>query len=97
MCYPALQPVVAVRFCPVLFEVDEGLDAEGSPFDLPYKMVWAVATMDSVMLYDTSGQAPFAVLGSLHPDRAPITDLAWSCNGRYLATSSMDGALAYIM
>ncbi|KAK9907533.1 hypothetical protein WJX75_005474 [Coccomyxa subellipsoidea] len=88
---PATKPVMAVRFCPLLFELGEGLEGEGSPFELPYKMVLAVATSDSVMLYDTSGQAPFAVLGSLHPDRAPITDIAWSCDGRFLATSSMDG------
>lgn len=86
---------MAVRFCPLLFELGKGLEGEGSPFELPYKMVLAVATSDSVMLYDTSGQAPFAVLGSLHPDRAPITDIAWSCDGRFLATSSMDGAPNY--
>lgn len=92
-----LQPVVAVRFCPLLFEVEEGArEGTDGPFDLPYKMVLAVATMDSVMLYDTTRQAPFAVLGSLHPDRAPITDIAWSCDARYLATSSIDGAAAQL-
>ncbi len=89
---------MAVRFCPLLFEVEGGPreDTDG-PFDLPYKMVLAVATMDSVMLYDTTRQAPFAVLGSLHPDRAPITDIAWSCDARYLATSSIDGAAAQLL
>ena len=87
-----MQPVVAVRFCPLVFEAEDGPEGEGGPFELPYKMVLAVATLDSIMLCDTSGQAPFAMLGSLHPDRAPITDIAWSCDGRFLATSSIDGA-----
>lgn len=47
----ALQPVVAARFCPVLFSC--GPEPSSLPIDLPYKMVVAVATKDSVMLYDT--------------------------------------------
>ena len=49
-----LQPVVAVRFCPVLFELGEvaGSDLKAS-IDLPYRMVFAMATKDSVLIYDT--------------------------------------------
>lgn len=54
-----LQPVVAVRFCPVLFELEalEPASAE-MPIDLPYRMVFALATKDSVMLYDTQVLLP---------------------------------------
>ena len=86
----SLQPAVAARFCPKLFEASTG-GAEGSPFDLPYRMVFAVATVETVIIYDTTGQQPLAVLGGLHFEAAPITDIAWSCEGRYLAISSYDG------
>ena len=85
-----VQPAVAARFCPKLFEPGAS-QAEGSPFDLPYRMVFAVATVESVILYDTTEQQPLAVLGGLHFEAAPITDIAWSCDGRYLAISSYDG------
>lgn len=78
-----------MRFCPLLLELEA--DAEESQFDLPYRMVFAVATLDSVVLYDTGSRGPVAVLGSLHCDSAPITDMAWSCDGRFLAVSSYDG------
>lgn len=105
--------VVAVRFCPVLFERDDngGGDAPGGPsapgkgkgegqgevsgaaapawpFALPYKMVFAAATLDSVVLYDTQSPQPLALLGHLHYDS--ITDLAWSSDGAFLAVSSRD-------
>ncbi|GAB4818954.1 hypothetical protein N2152v2_006000 [Parachlorella kessleri] len=126
------KPVVAVRFCPVIFKRDQqpqpqaaaapaaaaaalGNDAallspagdvqqpgggmqQGAasspaepaalPFDLPYTMVFAVATLDSVVLYSTDSLLPLAVLGQLHYDS--ITDLAWSADGRMLAVSSRD-------
>ncbi len=34
------------------------------------------------------------MLGGLHFEAAPITDIAWSCDGRYLAMSSYDGKRA---
>lgn len=46
-----------------------------SLFDLPYRMVYAVATLDSVYLYDTQQAGPLAMLGNLH--YAPFTDLTW--------------------
>ena len=46
-----------------------------SLFDLPYRMVYAVATLDSVYLYDTQQAGPLAMFGNLH--YAPFTDLTW--------------------
>ena len=83
---------MAARFCPVLFAPGTSR-AEGCPFDLPYRMVFAVATVETVIIYDTTGQQPLVVLGGLHFEAAPITDIAWSCDGRYLAISSYDGEL----
>ncbi|KAK9843501.1 hypothetical protein WJX81_006208 [Elliptochloris bilobata] len=111
LALPAHKPVVAARFCPVLFaaEPPAAQDAPGAAAPastapaapassaptapgrcLSYRMVLAVATMDSIVLYDAAaGGAPLALLGALHPE--PITDLAWSRDGRFLAASSYDG------
>ena len=47
-----LKPVVAVRFSPLLYRPAGDCTASVLP-DLQYRMVLAVATMDSVMLYET--------------------------------------------
>ncbi|KAL2621233.1 hypothetical protein R1flu_001438 [Riccia fluitans] len=90
------KPVMGVRFCPLFFairskeESERGMDvSEIVPFELPYKLIFAVATLSSVFIYDTQGSSPVAVFSGLH--YAPITDLAWSCDGKFLAISSQDG------
>lgn len=60
-----------------------------APFEnLPYSMVYAVATLDSVIIYDTASSQPLAAFCQLHYDS--ISDLAWSKDGKYLAVSSRD-------
>ncbi|KAF9011749.1 WD40-repeat-containing domain protein [Cyathus striatus] len=49
-----------------------------SIFTLPYRMLYAVATMDTVMIYDTQQAGPF-------------TDMSWSPDGQCLMLSSRDG------
>ncbi|CAA7034794.1 unnamed protein product [Microthlaspi erraticum] len=91
---PALQlpvaskPVVVVRFCPVAFKLRGSNTGEGF-FKLPYRLVFAIATLNSVYIYDTECVAPIAVLAGLH--YAAITDVTWSPNASYLAVSSQDG------
>ncbi|KAM0262905.1 hypothetical protein ACHAQJ_001498 [Trichoderma viride] len=58
-------------------------------FALPYRMVYAVATQDSVLLYDTQQKTPICVVSNLHC--ATFTDLAWSTDGLTLIISSSDG------
>ncbi|KAL9229652.1 hypothetical protein vseg_005097 [Gypsophila vaccaria] len=90
---PALQlpgaskPVVAVRFCPLAFSLRGSNSAVF--FKLPYRLIFAVATLNSLYIYDTESVAPLAVLAGLH--YAAITDVAWSPNGNFLALSSQDG------
>ena len=46
--------MVAVRFCPIIFELtDIHPKKPALPIDLPYRMVFAIATKDSVVVYDT--------------------------------------------
>jgi len=63
-------------------------------FDLPYRVVFAVATTDAVIVYDTSEPAPLFLCGELH--LASINDLAWSPDARYLAVASTDGFCSVI-
>ncbi|KAK2839189.1 hypothetical protein FQN49_006388 [Arthroderma sp. PD_2] len=58
-------------------------------FALPYRMVYAVATQDAVLIYDTQQQTPLCVVSNLH--FATFTDLSWSNDGLTLIMSSSDG------
>lgn len=44
-------------------------------FDLPYRIVYAVATQDAVHVYDTQQRQPLCVVSNLH--FATFTDLTW--------------------
>ncbi|GAQ07147.1 uncharacterized WD repeat-containing protein C26H5.03 [Aspergillus lentulus] len=70
----------------------EGASAGQSPspvFSLPYRIVYAVATQDAVLVYDTQQQTPLCVVSNLH--FATFTDLTWSNDGLTLIMSSSDG------
>ena len=79
-------------------------------YSLPYRMVYAVATQDTVVLYDTQHSGPIAYLSQLH--YASITDLTWyvtiatarslvhACrahDGHMLVISSSDGYCSLVM
>ena len=42
---------------------------------LPYRMCYAVATLDSVVFYDTQHQYPFGFVSNVH--YASLTDMTW--------------------
>ena len=42
---------------------------------LPYRMVYAVASLNAILFYDTQHLAPFAYVSDIH--YASITDIAW--------------------
>ncbi|WFD21427.1 Chromatin assembly factor 1 subunit [Malassezia equina] len=80
-----------VRFSPILYhlrDTPEGAN-KASVFALPYRMVYAVATQDSVWVYDTQQAGPICCFSNLH--YASFTDLAWSPDGQVLMMSSSDG------
>ncbi len=93
------RPTVAVRFSPVFYRLPDAPPSPNAspsaaphPWEaLPYRMVFAVASLDSVMVHDTHSMAPLALVGGLH--MAAITDLSWSPDGNTLAVSSMVRAL----
>jgi len=56
-------------------------------FKLPYRVVFAVATLNSLYVYDTESVPPILVRAGLH--YAAITDIAWSSDAKYLALGSV--------
>ncbi|KAF4521085.1 hypothetical protein B566_EDAN010959 [Ephemera danica] len=84
---------IAVRCCPTLFELRTDCsrqeDGSNSVFPLPYRVVFAVATQDSVLLYDTQQSVPIGCVSNIHYTR--LSDLTWSSDGLFLMVSSTDG------
>ncbi|KAI9356688.1 WD40-repeat-containing domain protein [Pilaira anomala] len=82
--YP--KPSIAIRWCPMFFQKRRN---SSSAFALPYRMLYATASQDSVYIYDTQQSRPICAISGMH--FAPITDLAWSHDGSILMFSSADG------
>lgn len=77
---------LCARFCPVLFKLR---DIETNFWGIPYRIIFAVATSRSLLLYDSQQPTPIGYISQIHLAR--ITDLAWSDDGRLLMVSSYDG------
>ena len=80
----------AIRFNPFLFELPAKKENSAPAIlDLPYRLVFAVATADQVIVYGTDSTVPLAVVGNIH--YAPINDLSWVGTNRALVACSSDG------
>lgn len=84
---------VAVKCCPVIFELRH--DEKTNVFNIPYRIVFAVATQDSVLFYDSQQAVPFGYVSHLHYLR--LTDLSWSPDGRILILTSTDGFSSFVV
>ena len=63
-----------IRFNPYFYEKRAKADDPGH-IDLPYRLVFAVATTDQILIYATDSVQPLAVVGNIH--YAPINDISW--------------------
>lgn len=79
----------AVRCCPTIFKLRPHDEKCPPMIDLPYRMVFAVASKSSVYLYDTQQKMPFGSISNIHYSR--LTDVTWSSDGKILIASSFDG------
>ncbi|KAG9243284.1 WD40-repeat-containing domain protein [Calycina marina] len=70
-------------------DVNATISGPSMAFSLPYRMIYAVATEDSVLLYDTQQQTPLCIVSNLHC--ATFTDLSWARDGLTLLMTSSDG------
>ena len=69
-----------IKFNPYFYrKKNEEYTPENPPLiELPYRMVFSVATMDQVLIYSTESIYPMAVIGNIH--YACINDMAWNGN-----------------
>ncbi|KAM3935778.1 chromatin assembly factor 1 subunit B [Leptodactylus fuscus] len=91
---------LAVRCCPVFFELRPALkDGDGavpqqSVISLPYRMIFAVASEDAVLFYDTQQLFPFGYVSNVHYHT--LSDISWSRDGTFLSISSTDGYCSFV-
>lgn len=64
-------------------------------FKLKYRMVYAVITQDSVIVYDTEQRQPLCIVSNLN--YSSFTDITWSPDGNNLIATSTDGFCSVIM
>lgn len=83
---PSCRPTVTVKFSPIIYKLRKDVDPI---IPLPYRMIFAVACQDAVIIYDTQQAPPIAATTGLH--YATLTDIAWSDDGLVLIIASTDG------
>ncbi|RVE50749.1 hypothetical protein evm_004659 [Chilo suppressalis] len=89
---PCGEAALVTRWSPVLYRVRGS--GPGAAFKTHGRMILAVATKRSVLIYDTQQKTPLAVISNIHYTR--LTDLTWSSDGRQLVASSTDGFCSVI-
>ena len=82
---------MVVRPNPVLFQLPSNATPSSG---LPYRSVFAVLTLDTVLIYDTHHNNPIAMARGLH--YAGLTDAAWSSDGKTLFVTSSDGYVSIL-
>ncbi|KAI1716780.1 chromatin assembly factor 1 subunit B [Ditylenchus destructor] len=86
------KPTIAVKCSPVYYELRD--DVKGNFLGLPYRLVYAVMTKDSVMVYDSQYSEPFYYIDNMHFN--VLTSVSWSPDGKVLAISSMEGYISFV-
>ncbi|KAI9145034.1 WD40-repeat-containing domain protein [Paraphysoderma sedebokerense] len=87
------KPATIVKVSPVFYK-HQSDDDISMGFKLSYRMLIAIGTTDSVIIYDTKQFNPIVYLTGVH--YASITDLAWSRDGRILFVTSCDAFCSMI-
>ncbi|KAL3801209.1 hypothetical protein HJC23_012609 [Cyclotella cryptica] len=89
------KPSVVVRPNPLLFQLPPSKsNNDGDRKALPYRSIFAVLTIDTVLIYDTHHDRPLAMARGLH--YAGLTDAAWSADGKTLFVTSSDGYVSIL-
>lgn len=100
------KPSVVIRPHPHLFQLPppnssssadkENIESSSSNSlsKMSHRSIFAVLTLDSVLIYDTYHSHPLSIVKGLH--FAGLTDCAWTPDGLNLAVSSTDGYLSMI-
>jgi len=84
-----------IRFNPHLYKKKNTSTLERPALlDLPYRLVFAIGTVDQVLIYSSECVFPIAVVGNIH--YATINDFCWDSAGRKLLAASSDGYISII-
>lgn len=79
-----IKPAIIVSFNPKLYKL------LSETLVLPYKLIFAIGTLDSIVIYSTDNNfKPLGQVSNIHYQA--ITDLTWDENGQKLLVGSMDG------
>lgn len=91
-CYfPTGTYTSSIRFCQKMFKLNPLLK---NPYPFPYRLVFAIATKDKILVYDTQQEYPIAEIRDIH--YAGLSDLSWSADGRILLATSTDGFCTFV-
>lgn len=86
------KPALIISFNPIFYQISN--TTSNGMVSLPYKLIFAIATSNEILIYETTNIEPIGIIGNLH--YTPLTDLAWSPDGKFLMISSTDGFCSYI-
>jgi len=89
--HATVQPSVVVRPNPLLFKLPPNNTKNTA---LPHRSIFAVLTIDTILIYDTLHDQPLAIARGLH--YAGLTDAAWSNDGKTLFVTSSDGYVSIL-
>ncbi len=84
--------IIAIRPHPRLFRLRS--ESKQPMIALPYRIVYATASQDTVCIFESSQLNPIAVFTNLH--YGTLTDLAWSNDGKHLMATATDGFASMI-
>ncbi|KAE9552910.1 hypothetical protein FO519_003895 [Halicephalobus sp. NKZ332] len=90
---PSTKATILARASPVVYPLRK--EVEENFLGLPYRVVFAVMTVDTVILHDSQSRAPFMYIDNLHYDN--LTSLCWTPDGKSMAVSSMEGYNTFIV
>ncbi|CAG4934486.1 unnamed protein product [Parnassius apollo] len=91
---PCGESALAVRWCAARLATRRAGPPPALQQQHQHRLLLAVATKRSVLLYDTQQRTPIALISNIHYTR--LTDLTWSPDARVLVVSSTDGFCSVI-
>lgn len=84
-----------IKFNPYLYQKKNNSTPKAPALlDLPYRLVFAIGTVEQVLIYTTECVYPLAVIGNTH--YATMNDFAWDYGGHKLLAASSDGYISVI-
>ena len=93
------RPTICAACCPLILKKKPLLEAKSGSsmkplLDLEYEIVFAISTLNSIIIYSTASRLPLAHLTGLH--YLMINDLRWSPDGKQLCAVSSDGFATFV-